>query len=148
MNYCTGGTLIELLCDNELSLPDSTTRSIMKKLLEGVAHLHKLGIVHRDLKLDNIMLERKNDHSGLKIIDFGFSTFLDSLKLIDQRCGTPGYIAPEVLNMEPYNELSDIYSVGCIFHALLTGRRIQQTPKSTKASNLEILSKNIKISLS
>jgi serine/threonine protein kinase len=96
----------------------------MKKVLEGLAHLHKLGIVHRDLKLDNIMLERKNDHNGLKIIDFGFSTFFDSLKLIDQRCGTPGYIAPEVLNMEPYNELCDIYSVGCIFHALLTGRKI------------------------
>ena len=53
----------------------------MKQMLEGLAHLHKHGIMHRDIKLDNIMLERKMDHRSMKIIDFGYSTFFDNLTM-------------------------------------------------------------------
>ena len=83
---------MEYLCDHELTLPDQVIKEIMKYLLGGLSHLHKLGIMHRDLKLDNIMLEKKNDYHSIKILDFGFSTFFDSFTVHMQRCGTPGYL--------------------------------------------------------
>ncbi|CAD8060693.1 unnamed protein product [Paramecium primaurelia] len=148
MHNCKGGTLYEYLIENDLNLSELVTQEIMKKLLMGLNHLHKLGIIHRDLKLDNIMLLRKNDPNSIRIMDFGYSTFIDDKSLSNQRCGTPGYIAPEILNMNHYNELCDIYSLGCVFHALLTGRKLYQTPKSTKASELLIMNRNSTISLS
>lgn len=53
----------------------------MRKLLMGLNHLHELGIMHRDLKLDNIMLLRKNDPNSIRIMDFGYSTFIDDERL-------------------------------------------------------------------
>ncbi|CAD8064831.1 unnamed protein product [Paramecium sonneborni] len=148
MHHCKGGTLYEYLMENDLNLPELVTQEMMKKLLQGIDHLHKLGIMHRDIKLDNIMLMRKNDPNSIKIMDYGYSSFIDEEKFSYQRCGTPGYIAPEILNMNQYNELCDIYSLGCVFHALLTGKKLYQTPKSTKASELLILNRNSIISLS
>lgn len=78
--------------------------------------------MHRDLKFDNIMLKYPNDINSLKIIDFGLSTNCGTQYLA--KCGTPGYIAPEILNDKPYNELCDIYSLGCLFHCLISGERI------------------------
>ncbi|CAD8166493.1 unnamed protein product [Paramecium octaurelia] len=148
MHHCKGGTLYDYLIENDLNLPELVTKEIMRKLLEGLHHLHKLGIMHRDLKLDNIMLLRKNDPNSISIMDFGYSTFFDDERLLNQRCGTLGYIAPEILNMNDYNELCDIYSLGCIFHALLTGKKLYKAPKSTKASDLLILNRNSTISMS
>ncbi|CAD8075900.1 unnamed protein product [Paramecium sonneborni] len=148
MHHCKGGTLYQYLIENDLNLPELVTQEIMRKLLLGLDHLHQLGIMHRDIKLDNIMLLRKNDPNSITIMDFGYSTFIEEERFTFQRCGTPGYIAPEILNMNQYNELCDIYSLGCVFHALLTGKKIYQTPKSTKASDLLILNRNSIISLS
>ena len=97
---------------------------MMRKLLMGLNHLHKLGIMHRDIKLDNILLLKKNDPNSIRIMDFGYSTFVEEHKISISRCGTPGYIAPEILNTNYHNELCDIYSLGCVFHALLTGKKI------------------------
>ncbi|CAK81671.1 unnamed protein product (macronuclear) [Paramecium tetraurelia] len=148
MHHCKGGTLYDYLIENDQNLPEIVTKEIMRKLLEGLNHLHKLGIMHRDLKLDNIMLLRKKDPNSIRIMDFGYSTVVDDERLSNQRCGTLGYIAPEILNMNDYNELCDIYSLGCVFHALLTGRKLYKTPKSAKASDLLIMNRNSTISIS
>ncbi|CAD8171056.1 unnamed protein product [Paramecium octaurelia] len=120
------------------------TKYIMKRLLKGVKHLHKLGIIHRDLKLDNIVLENQNDLKSIKIIDFGFAVEIGYQTQV--RCGTPGYIAPEILNQEDYDELVDIYSLGSIFHSLLSGQKLY--PEYQDKQHLIFLNKLNKVKVS
>ena len=93
--------------------------------MKGIQHLHEKKIVHRDLKLENIMFRQENYETPV-IIDFGLSTYFNQDKHIYIRCGTPGYVAPEILNMiNPENPKfypeSDMFSIGVIFYYLLTG---------------------------
>lgn len=94
----------------------------MKKILKGIKAIHEAGIMHRDLKLDNILIQNIQNIKSIKIIDFGFACQLNELSGDHHKCGTPGYIAPEVFEDEDYNELCDIFSIGAIFHKLLTGK--------------------------
>lgn len=79
------------------------------------------GVMHRDLKLGNILIT--NLHQLIKIIDFGLAVKLEIGEKGEQKtlCGTPNYISPEVLNSQPYGLQSDLWSLGCILFALLTG---------------------------
>lgn len=94
----------------------------MRRILKAVHHLHDNEIMHRDLKFDNILFSCNEDIKSLKIIDLGLAKDVDNKVLT--MCGTPGYIAPEILNGQPYNQLCDIYSLGCLFHSLLSGERL------------------------
>ncbi|CAK63624.1 unnamed protein product (macronuclear) [Paramecium tetraurelia] len=114
MKYCR--------VERDKALEIEEIKYIMKRLLKGVKHLHKLGVIHRDLKLDNIVLENQNDIKSIKIIDFGLAVEIGYQTQV--RCGTPGYMAPEILNQEDYDELVDIYSLGSIFHSLLSGQKL------------------------
>lgn len=81
--------------------------------------MHKLKIMHRDLKPENIMLLKKGDLNTLKIVDFGLATYFDVEKYLFAKCGTPGYVAPEIANATEknpkYGPPCDIFSVGVIF---------------------------------
>ena len=78
-------------------------------------------LLNRDLKPENILLEQNKDFDQIKIIDFGTSLVYDEGKPLDEKLGTPYYIAPEVLNKK-YNEKCDMWSVGVILYILLCGR--------------------------
>ncbi|CAD8055197.1 unnamed protein product [Paramecium sonneborni] len=144
-----GGTLYEFLVKKQFQLADWEIKIIMKQILKGLIHLSKMEIIHRDIKLDNIMFTELNNIKSLKIIDFGCATFINDQKLKSIKCGTLGYIAPEILNGQYYDYSSDIYSVGCIFHILLTGTRLypqfqeQQQIKYLNSQNAYILNKSI-----
>ena len=96
----------------------------MKGILEGLAHMHEQFIVHRDIKPANIMVE----HDGTaKIVDFGLATDVREKKHLLLRCGTPGYIAPEILRInknrgERLQTVSDIFSAGSIMYELIYGK--------------------------
>jgi calcium-dependent protein kinase len=75
--------------------------------------------VHRDLKPENLMLEKEN-HWDIKVIDFGLSRIFKKDKKMNQRLGTPYYVAPEVLKKK-YDEKCDIWSIGIILHIFLCG---------------------------
>ncbi|CAD8189500.1 unnamed protein product [Paramecium octaurelia] len=137
MKYCRGGTLYSYILERKQQFEQSEIKCIMKRLLKGVKHLHKLGIIHRDLKLDNIVLENENDIKSIKIIDFGFAVEFGYQNIM--RCGTPGYMAPEILNQEDYNELVDIYSLGSVFHALSSGQKLY--PEYKDKNHLVFLNK-------
>ena len=87
--------------------------------------MHKKKIIHRDIKLQNLLLAQRDNDLDLRIADFGLSDFLpaDGSKLT-RRCGSPGYSAPEMLKGHGYNEKADLFSVGSVMYNLLTGRAL------------------------
>ncbi|XP_068228499.1 serine/threonine-protein kinase PLK2-like [Palaemon carinicauda] len=90
----------------------------MRQLAEGVAYVHQQQVIHRDLKLGNMFL---TEDMVMKIGDFGLATRLDDNRNVTI-CGTPNYIAPEVLNKLGHSYEADIWAMGCIMYALLVGQ--------------------------
>ena len=78
--------------------------------------------MHRDIKPSNIVFKDKNDLRSLKIVDFGLATPTNVKKFLYPKCGTPGYVAPEIANLkdfdETYDKSCDIFSIGAIFYKM------------------------------
>lgn len=91
---------------------------VIYRILKGLSYLEGLDIIHRDLKPENIVFRDKEDPYEVVIVDFGFATKVEDYKNLFTRCGTPGYVAPEVLNDFPYNWKADVFSAGIIFYIL------------------------------
>lgn len=108
------------------SVTEYECRFYIHQILEGVRYLHDKRIIHRDLKLGNLFL---NDKLNVKIGDFGLATQIsyegERKKTL---CGTPNYIAPEILNKKGHSFEVDIWSIGCVMFTLLVG----QPPFETK----------------
>ncbi|CAI2365469.1 unnamed protein product [Moneuplotes crassus] len=117
--YCKGGELYEKV-DQLGSLLEEDAKCIIQKLLYTVDYLHKQGICHRDLKPENILFYNLEHDSEIKLIDFGHSAVIKEEEKFRSRCGTPLYIAPEVLEGE-YDQSCDLWSIGVITYLLLSG---------------------------
>uniref|UniRef100_A0A0K8SJ07 polo kinase n=3 Tax=Lygus hesperus TaxID=30085 RepID=A0A0K8SJ07_LYGHE len=119
LELCRKRSMMELH-KRRKALTEPEVRYFMKQLLEGVSYLHDLKIIHRDLKLGNLFL---NDHLEVKIGDFGLAA---KIEYSGQRkktvCGTPNYIAPEILTKKGHSFEVDVWSIGCILYTLLVGR--------------------------
>ena len=119
MDLYTGGEVLEAILKNR-SLKESQAADFMKQILSSIVYLHNLHIVHRDLKLENMLIEHSRS-SNIKIIDFGTATYFTKGKSLNYRIGTINYIAPEVLKQK-YTEKCDIWSCGVILYVLLAGK--------------------------
>ena len=98
----------------------------MYQFLSALAYCHSRDVVHRDLKPENLLLSKK-DGFEIKIADFGLACILkDGKEDLNLRCGSPGYVAPELLKNEGYGKASDVFSAGVIFYVMLTGRPVFQ----------------------
>jgi serine/threonine protein kinase len=87
--------------------------------------MHRRNIIHRDLKLDNILMTDGQEDSGgivVKIADFGLSCFIEADTLMHERCGTPCYVAPEILRDLGYDTKSDLFSIGSVMFNMVCGR--------------------------
>jgi serine/threonine protein kinase len=115
------GDLLDLINSGQSGLGEKRARVFFTEILQAVTYLHEqCRIVHRDLKPENILLDR-NDH--IKIIDFGFAkVYSDSSHIFTSRCGSPAYVAPEVVNCGRYTAAVDIWSLGVILYAMALGR--------------------------
>ena len=117
MDIVQGKPLQELLKKASFKDNEARIKNIISSLLEGLAYLASKGVMHRDLKPDNILLDKSDK---VKIVDFGLATFIDVPEYIFKKCGTPGYIAPEVFKYDQknlanhYDYRSDSFAVGCI----------------------------------
>jgi serine/threonine protein kinase len=89
-------------------------------VLSGLSEIHKLGIIHRDIKPDNLVFANE-DLESITVTDFGLSTKFKHGEKLAMRCGTPGYVAPELLNNEGYDEKADLFSLGVVMYEMLTG---------------------------
>ncbi|XP_043962429.1 hormonally up-regulated neu tumor-associated kinase isoform X2 [Gambusia affinis] len=121
MELCAGGDLMDRICDRR-RLGEREVRRYTRQILSAVEHLHKHGIVHRDLKIENFLLD---EHNNIKIVDFGLSNTLKpdslSLELLNTQCGSPAYAAPELLAHKKYGSKVDVWSIGVSMFAMLTG---------------------------
>ncbi|PZC81447.1 hypothetical protein B5X24_HaOG212652 [Helicoverpa armigera] len=142
MEYCNGGDLADYLQANRL-LSESTIRLFLRQLAEAMRAIHAKGIVHRDLKPQNILLTHnvappRTPHASeitLKIADFGFARFLEEGNMAVTLCGSPMYMAPEVIMSLKYDAKADLWSLGTIVYQCLTGKAPFQatTPHELKA---------------
>ncbi|OMJ77163.1 hypothetical protein SteCoe_23304 [Stentor coeruleus] len=134
MEYLPHGDLLSRLNQKE-KFSEVDSAKFMGKLLTTLDYLHSQNIVHRDLKLENILMTGPND-DDFKIIDFGLSYINTSPQ--HKKCGSPGYVAPEILRDEEYDNKIDIFSSGVILYVLLYGKH------PFEARNLDkILQKNV-----
>lgn len=120
---CRNGELFDYLT-SVVTLSEKKTRFIMRQILEALSHIHAHNIVHRDLKPENILLD---DAMNIKITDFGFARVLQDGEMLTELCGTPNYLAPEVLragmyeDAEGYSHPVDMWACGVIMYTLLVG---------------------------
>ena len=122
---CQGGELFDKISErieNNEMYSEKKTAEIMVQVMSAIEYCHNNKIVHRDLKLENLLYLKKGneENNPLKVIDFGLSQIVETKKKLSSKVGTPYYIAPEVLAGD-YTEKCDIWSAGVILYVLLSG---------------------------
>lgn len=129
MELVPGGDLMDFVAANG-AIGEDATQVITKQILDGIEYVHRMGISHRDLKPDNILIMR-DDPILVKITDFGLAKISDNATFMKTFCGTLAYVAPEVItgkydlqlsqgSPNNYSNLVDIWSLGCLVYVLLT----------------------------
>ncbi|KAF4318192.1 hypothetical protein BBO99_00007436 [Phytophthora kernoviae] len=120
MQLCKGKELYEHVYQDGRKFSEDDVRKIIRALLRALAFLHSNFITHRDLKLENLLLENADNPGSLRLCDFGLSTRFKRGEKLAKSLGTIDYVAPEVLDGD-YNEKCDLWSVGVLCFELLTG---------------------------
>jgi serine/threonine protein kinase len=117
LEYCGDGDLHSAV--EKQRFHENEALDLMVDVLKGLAHMHKSGFVHRDLKPENVLLA---ENGIAKLADFGISASLSDSIAMDKRCGSPGYVAPEVVMKKPYDIKIDSFSAGSLLHFLISGK--------------------------
>ena len=137
LEYLRGGELLKAVCQRQRYTEDDA-RALMLQILQGIKHIHEKGVIHRDIKPENLILSKKTLDSPIKIVDFGFATLITEQeeeqmfqnrlreqqkggKHLDKKsegflCGTPGYMAPEVLKDRIYSTACDMWATGVVMY--------------------------------
>jgi len=126
MDVVRGGTLFDAIVDSPAEhLTERFTARIMAGCCSALAFMHKKGIAHRDIKPENIMLLPKADRDRgdfVELCDFGFARLFDEAAgMMMSTCGTPEYVAPEVLKHTGYSASCDVWSMGVVLYVMLSG---------------------------
>ena len=99
---------------------EESAKKYFKQVVEGIAYCHSKNICHRDVKLENILVD---DKGKVKLIDFGFSAKCNENSKLTTVCGTPPYMSPELAARMPYNGMSaDIWALGVSLYLMLVGK--------------------------
>ncbi|KAL7534565.1 hypothetical protein ACHAXR_005952 [Thalassiosira sp. AJA248-18] len=115
-----GGELFDRIVSKSF-YNEKEARDVCKILFEAIGFCHQHSVAHRDLKPDNLLLRSKDNDSEIKIADFGFAKKVLTPNSLTTQCGTPGYVAPEILSGAPYDTKADMWSLGVIVFILLGG---------------------------
>jgi len=120
LEFASGGELFDAVVQKG-SYSEAEAARIIRQILEAIAYVHNHGIAHRDLKPENLLLSNESGQPDfVKIADFGLSKDFGAEQMATS-CGTPDYVAPEVLSGEVYDSAVDIWSIGVITYVLLCG---------------------------
>jgi calcium/calmodulin-dependent protein kinase I len=117
--YAAGGDVFDRLAARS-HYTEKDARDLAKILLETIAAIHEKNIVHRDLKPENLLLKSATGDTSILLADFGFARTVPEKGCIT-RCGTPAFVAPEILLGLPYNISVDLWSIGCLLYMLIGG---------------------------
>lgn len=139
MEYLAGGDLGNYCKKKKYALSEDEVCIIIYQITVAIDYLHQYGVVHRDLKPDNIMLSQPGDISSIKIMDFGLSKIMGPQEKVADGFGTLSFVAPEVLIRKPYNKEVDIWSIGITLYYILTGT----LPFDDDQDNEEVIAKKI-----
>ncbi|CAD8203162.1 unnamed protein product [Paramecium octaurelia] len=146
-DYLEGETLHKYIKNSGHLMTEPIVRSILQQLLLGIKMCHQQNIIHRDMKLENVVLTKTNKPENIKIIDFGLAIF-NTQNHPFSICGTPGYIAPEILNYEDnkykseqfiYTPQIDMFGIGAMLYRIMTREPLFNADKTK-----ELLHKNQK----
>ncbi|XP_023328356.1 myosin light chain kinase family member 4 [Eurytemora carolleeae] len=118
--YLDGGELFDRVASQEYILTEDQCSSFIRRICKGLEYLHQALIVHLDLKPENIVCINRSS-TDIKIIDFGLAKKLLPTQEIKVMCGTPEFLAPEVLNFDPISFTTDMWAVGVITYILVSG---------------------------
>ena len=149
MELCTGGVIVDRLERSNLRcLPEPEVAHLVSKLLSALVHCHDRDVLHRDIKLENLMYESTAEGAEVKLIDFGLShlgtpeTGVGDKMKAKGRVGTVSYMAPEVLRSKatrvPYAKPCDVWSLGVVTYMLLSGQRPFHAPKGEREREQKI----------
>jgi serine/threonine protein kinase len=118
MELCAGGDLLSFVRKRR-KLNEVLAKYLFKQIIEGIGYIHSKNILHRDIKLENILLD---DKGHIKIADFGVGKQIKPGQTLYDQCGTPAYIAPEIIAEEGYDRGTvDMWSSGVVLFAMLYG---------------------------
>ncbi|KAI2801163.1 protein serine threonine kinase [Blomia tropicalis] len=146
MELAAGGDFLDLLHETK-ALSESRARYFYLQFGDALRYMHSIGFAHRDIKCENILLNKERTES--KLTDFGFTRSVNERKsgnqmLSDTYCGSAAYVAPEVLKAKPYNALvSDVWSMGVVLFVLVNSR-LPFGDRETKKLLASQLEKNYK----
>lgn len=119
MELMTGGELFDRIVERD-HFSEKEASDIIRPLVDAINYCHKLGVAHRDLKPENLLFASKDSNSIIKISDFGLAKTHEN-NLMTTQCGTPSYVAPEIIAGQGYNQQVDVWSIGIILYIMLCG---------------------------
>ena len=137
LEYCKGGNLLSYFEKNNFKLSELQVCEIIYKLSLAINYIHSLGIIHRDLKLENIAITDDSDKIDIRLLDFGLSKIIGANQKCQEPYGTITYVAPEIIHGKLCDKSVDIWSLGVITFFLLSG----YLPFDDKYSEKEIMIK-------
>lgn len=119
MELMSGGELFDRIVEKE-SYTEKEAAETIRPIVDAIRYCHEQGIVHRDLKPENLLYESTDEKAIIKISDFGLARFVQG-ELATTACGTPGYVAPEIVEGKGYGKEVDYWSIGIILYIMLCG---------------------------
>ncbi|CAB9515351.1 MAP kinase-activated protein kinase 2 (Fragment) [Seminavis robusta] len=115
-----GGDVFDRLTARQ-KYSERDARNLAVTLIKTMYEIHKKTIVHRDLKPENLLLQEELNDTSILVADFGFAKHCGSGQYLKTRCGTPAFVAPEIVLGTPYNASCDMWSIGCLLYMIICG---------------------------
>jgi len=132
IELCSGGDMYDYLERRDFRIPEKRGWELASQLAGAIFYLHSFNIVHRDLKLENVMMTDDSETSIPKVVDFGLSAMVDPSTGAKESVGTVAYASPEIFIGEVYSKEVDIWSLGTMFFGILGGYLPYDDPEKSK----------------